>query len=476
MPAAPLRVEPSAAPLAAGLERIRDELELSGALPPQAEEEARDAARRGPPASSGRRDRTGLSLVTIDPPGSRDLDQALLVERRGDGHRVRYAIADVAALVRPGGAVDREARARGVTLYLPDRRSPLHPDVLGEGAASLLPGQDRPALLWTIDLDAAGEAVGVELERATVRSRAALAYGQAQDLIDAGAADEPLTLLREVGERRLTQEAARGGVSLSVPAQRIEHDGSGYRLRYETPLPVERWNAQVSLLTGICAARIMVEGGVGLFRVLAPPEESAVAGLRRSAAALGVPWGSERSYPEVIRALDPASPGHAAFAVRASRLFRGAGYEAWTRAAGDPPPPHAAIAAPYAHVTAPLRRLADRVANEVVLALSRGEEPPAWALEALPVMPDLMRQAGARERAAERLALDYLESVLLAGRVGEVFDATVVDVRDDRPVVQIAEPAVVAGLDARGPRPGERLRVRLTEADPEARRVVFAPV
>jgi exoribonuclease R len=131
----------------------------------------------------------------------------------------------------------------------------------------------------------------------------------------------------------------------------------------------------------------------------------------------------------VIRGLDPANPGHAAFAVRASRLFRGAGYRAWTRAAGEPPPPHAAIAAPYAHVTAPLRRM----------------------------------------------ALDNLESVLLAGRIGEVFDATVVDVRDDRPVVQIADPAVVAQLDTRGPRPGERLRVRLAEADPAARRVVFAP-
>jgi exoribonuclease R len=90
-------------------------------------------------------------------------------------------------------------------------------------------------------------------------------------------------------------------------------------------------------------------------------------------------------------------------------------------------------------------------------------------------MPEVMQRARARERAAERLAVDYLESVLLAGRVGEVFNATVVDVRDDRPVVQIAEPAVVAALDARGPRPGEELRVRLAEADPEARRVVFTP-
>ena len=75
--------------------------------------------------------------MTIDPAGSRDLDQAFHAERRPHGFRVRYAIADVAAFVAPGGALDREAFARGVTLYLPDGRAPLYPDVLGEGAASL---------------------------------------------------------------------------------------------------------------------------------------------------------------------------------------------------------------------------------------------------------------------------------------------------------------------------------------------------
>ena len=472
MPVAPLRVEPAAAALAAGFERIREELEIPAAFPPEAEAEARDAARRGPPPDPDRRDRTGLSLVTIDPPGSRDLDQALLIERRGDGHRVRYAIADVAALVRPGGAIDREARARGVTLYLPDHRTPLHPDVLGEGAASLLPGQDRPALLWTIDLDASGEAVAVELERATVRSRAALAYGQVQERIDAGAAaDEPFAFLREVGERRLAREAARGGVSLSVPAQAIEAAGSGFRLRYETPLPAERWNAQVSLLTGICAARIMIDGGVGLFRVLAPAEESAVAGLRRSAAALGVPWGPRQSYPDVIRGLDPADP-----ATRPSpcgpRACSGARATGLDPRGGRAPPAHAAIAAPYAHVTAPLRRMADRVANEVVLALSGGREPPAVGARGASGHAGGHEPCGSPGASRGARGARLPRERLLAGRVGEVFDATVVDVRDDRPVVQIAEPAVVGGAGPRGRARASALRVRLAEADPAARRVV----
>ena len=102
-------------------------------------------------------DATDVPLVTLDPPGSRDLDQAVHLARRTDGFRVTYAIADVGSFVRPGGVVDAEARRRGQTLYSPDRRTPLHPPVLSEGAASLLPDQLRPAVLWTIDLDDDGE-------------------------------------------------------------------------------------------------------------------------------------------------------------------------------------------------------------------------------------------------------------------------------------------------------------------------------
>ena len=263
-------------------------------------------------------------------------------------------------------------------------------------------------------------------------------------------------------------------MSLTVPAQEAVRDGDRYALRYEVPLPVEDWNAQISLLAGICAARIMIDGGVGLFRTLDPPEPRALEGLRHSARALGVDWPVGASYAQVVRGLDPARPGHAAFAVRASRAMGGAGYAAW-RAGDGEPPAHAAIAAPYAHVTAPLRRLADRAANDVVLALAAGAPVPAWALEALPAMPDVMRDTTARARAAERAAVDYVEAAVLAGRAGEVFDAVVVDVRDDRPVVQLAAPAVLAALDREGPRPGDALRVRLVRADPGARAVVLTP-
>ena len=134
-----------------GLHAIREEAGVTVDFPPAVAEQAAAAAAR--PLDG---ERSELPFVTIDPPGSLDLDQAIHVERRGDGHRVSYAIADVGAFVEPGSALDVEAHARAVTVYAPDAKAPLHPVVLSEGAASLLPGQWRAAALWTLDLDGDG--------------------------------------------------------------------------------------------------------------------------------------------------------------------------------------------------------------------------------------------------------------------------------------------------------------------------------
>src|SRR5207244_4289192 len=124
-------------------DRIRGEFRVPRAFPAPVDAEAAAVARRGPVAPAGgvsaRIDARDVPFVTIDPPGSRDLDQAFHAEPDGTGFRVRYAIADVAAFVEPRGLVDVESFARGVTLYLPDGRAPMLPDLLGEGAASLLP-------------------------------------------------------------------------------------------------------------------------------------------------------------------------------------------------------------------------------------------------------------------------------------------------------------------------------------------------
>jgi exoribonuclease R len=446
-----------------GMGRVRAELGVQIDHPPEVVAAATAAAETAAWRSDGRPDRTSVELVTIDPPGSKDLDQAFAAERRGSGYRVWYAIADVAAFVEPGGVVDQECHRRGLTLYGPDARASLHPPVLSEGAASLLPGDDRPALLWCIDLDAEAVQRSTRLERAVIRSRAQLTYRDALGL----------ELLREIGERRQALEVARGGVSLVMPEQIIEPAGDGYRLAYEAPIDSEESNAQISLLAGMEAARIMLAAGAGLLRTLEGPDDRTLARLRRSAEALGVPWPPSGGYPAFVRSLDPATPAGAALLVQAAHALRSSGYVGFKD--GDRPerPVHAAVAAPYAHVTAPLRRLCDGAANEVVLAEFENRTIPAWAKAELDTLPDVMAKARSRESAYGHAALDLVEALVLKTRVGECFDAVVVDIHEEREraVVQLRDPAVVASVSAGGVKLGEEVAVRLIAADPVGRRI-----
>ncbi|MFI6909024.1 RNB domain-containing ribonuclease [Nonomuraea sp. NPDC050394] len=453
-----------------GFERIRRELKLPEAFAPAALREAERAA----DADRGeRKDLTDLPFVTIDPPGSMDLDQAVHLERRRDGFRVWYAIADVASFVRPGGALDAEAHARGETVYLPDGKVPLHPPVLSEGAASLLPGTTRPAAVWRIDLDAEGRMAGADVQRALVRSRERLDYAYVQAAADTGTADGTLALLEEIGRLRLELERERGGVTLPTPEQEVVADGDGYRLEFRIPLPAEAWNAQISLLTGMAAATMMLDAEVGVLRVLPPPRPADLAKVRRVARALDVPWPDGASYGAVVHGLDPKNPQQAAFLQESKVLLRGSGYVAFD---GEPPAlaEHSAVAAPYAHVTAPLRRLVDRYATEVCLAVAAGEPIPDAIRAALPELPGVMSATGRRAGGVERACVDLVEAFLLRERVGQDFPAVVIDV-DERGTggqVQLVEPAVIARCDGALPL-GERVTVRLAKADPATREIRF---
>ncbi|MEU3447859.1 RNB domain-containing ribonuclease [Streptomyces thermolilacinus] len=480
MPRRQLHVSGAAeAPLRTALRALRNEPDIPKAFPPDVLAEAEAAAKS--PRLPGRDD-TDLPLFTIDPPGSVDLDQAMHLARRADGgYRVHYAIADVGAFVTPSGAVDAEAHRRVLTLYFPDGRVPLHPPVLSEGAASLLPGDAVPALLWRIDLDAYGRRVATEVRRTTVRSRARLDYATVQQRIDAGTAEEPLALLRDIGRLREELEEERGGISLNVPEQEIvEVDGS-YEPVYRAPRPADGWNAQISLLTGMAAADLMTAAGTGVLRTLPTAPDGAVARLRRSAKALGIDWPHHVSYAALVRTLDPNLPRHAAFLQDCTTLLRGAGYTVFTDGNLPVPALHAAVADEYTHCTAPLRRLVDRYAGELCVAAVEGREPPEWVRAALAALPREMAEGGRRANRVERECVDIVESALLMDRVGEVFTGTVVDVRDDDPAtgtVHLEAPAVVARLEgtAGAPLPlGERLDVRLTQAYPGRDKALFVP-
>ncbi|HET6627316.1 MAG TPA: RNB domain-containing ribonuclease [Nocardioidaceae bacterium] len=456
-----------------GIASIQQEMEVSPEFPADVEAEAEQVASN---PKLPELDRTDVPFVTIDPETSMDLDQALHIERDGSGYVVYYAIADVAAFVEPGGAVDVEANKRGETLYGADSKIPLHPKVLSEGAASLLPDQVRPALLWTIKVDATGEGTDANVERALVRSRAKLSYEGVQRDIEAGTADAVFGLLEEVGELRKKREADRGGVSLPLPEQEINIDGDNWSLEFRKMLPVEEWNAQISLLTGMAAASLMVYARVGLLRTLPAPDPRDVQRLHRTAKALQIDWPAEQLYPDFIRSLDPSKPNHAAMVIACTQLLRGSGYVGFN---GEVPaqPEHSALASEYAHVTAPLRRLVDRYALEVCVSLCAETEVPSWVLEKLDQLPKTMQESGRRASMYEGSILALVEAAVLHKHVGESFAGVVVQIDDKDEAkgdVVIQEPAVEANVTGSQKLPlGTDVQVKLVEADVETRSVRF---
>ncbi len=460
---------------------VRAEFGLPAGFPADVLAEAALAARR---PVEGRADATGVELVTIDPPGSMDLDQAVGVVRTANGFRVHYAIADLAAAVEPGGALDSEVRRRGQTVYLPDGSVPLHPPVLSEGVSSLLPDGPRPAALWTIDLDPAGEPTAVDVRRALVRSRARLDYAGVQADLDGGgpAGLHPaIAALPELGRLRRALAVERGAIELELPEQEVVPDGAGgWTVRLRRRLAVEEWNAEISLLTGACAAAAMRTAGIGLLRTLPAPRPDDLAAFRRTALRLGFSWpdgaGTDvRGAARLLSALPLDSAPALAVRRAASTLLRGAGYAAFDTGTPEPPDPgHGGIGAPYAHVTAPLRRLVDRFGTEVCLAVAGGREVPAWVRAALPLLPALMAASDALAGKVERACVDRTEAAVLAGRVGEEFDAVVLRASGERPgEVYVHQPPVLA--PATGvPDAGEPVRVRLAAADPATGRLAFA--
>jgi exoribonuclease R len=201
-----------------------------------------------------------------------------------------------------------------------------------------------------------------------------------------------------------------------------------------------------------------------------PADPESLDRLRRQAQALGVPWPDGATYGDVLAGLDRSLPAAGAFLAAATSLFRGA---AWTTFRGAPPEvtDHAAIGAPYAHVTAPLRRLVDRYGLEVCLAASAGTAVPDWVLDALDGLGADMAAGSQRGAAVDRACTDLVEAAVLAPHVGDVMDALALTETS----VQLMDPAVVAPCDGDPLPVGEPVRVRLVEADLDTRTVRFVP-
>ena len=450
--------------LADGLAEIRAQFRIPASFPAPVLAAAEAAAKRRP---SEHADRTAMPFVTLDPASSTDLDQAFAIEAAGSDLLLHYAIADVAWFVDDGDLLDQEAWQRGETTYLPDGKAGLYPPLLAEGAASLLPDGPRAAVIFTTRVAPDGAVKLQGAERAIIRSRAKLAYENVRD------EDLPADFI-ELARRITDAEDRRGAARVDPPEQEVEHNGDGkFTLRFRPLLPSETRNAAMSLASNLAVADALQAAGTGLFRIMSEPSDFAVKRLRLTAQAFGLDWADATPLAQFEQMLDPADPRHGAFMLAVRRAGEGASYVPFKPGVI---PWHAAMAATYAHATAPLRRLADRYVIRAALAVTNGLPVPAVVSEAFARLPAVMDKAQARSGQVERAVIDLAETAMLSGREGENFAAVITDIGENGARFQLCDLPVVARTTAHDVVPGAAIRVRLDQADPVKRSLAFTRV
>jgi ribonuclease R len=401
---------------------------------PLVEREARTAAERVAAADAGpaRRDLRTLPTFTIDPPTARDFDDAISAEAMEGGTvRVWVHIADVAAHVPAGGAVDREAYRRATSVYVPGLVEPMLPEALSNDACSLVPFQDRLAV--TVELDVRGaEVVRTAFYRSRIRSDARLTYPEV-DAIFAGAAraaapwGEPLAVARGVAAALGAARSAGGALAVesSEPAFAFDDEGAVVGVEAETQTESHRLIEQLMVAANEAVAAFLEARRVpALFRVHERPDAARVARLVEQLEALGVPTPPLPAAPtpqqaadamgEISRLVDEhvtrTGHGRAALTSLVLRALRQARYDA--RNLGH----HGLGSTAYCHFTSPIRRYPDLICHRALLAaLGAGEDAPTApsVLGAAEWCSERERGASATERAAD----DVARAFLLAARL-----------------------------------------------------------
>jgi ribonuclease R len=379
-------------------------------------------------------DRTALPFVTVDGPSTKDLDQALFLEPDGDGVACWYAIADVTHFVRPGSALFAEAMRRGASYYLPGYSVPMLPRELSEGLISLNAGVDRRALIFHHRVGPDGQLRGTRLERARIRSRAKLAFGDVQALLDAPAASPhrdadfagSLRLLPRVGRARMALAEERGLVRYRREEVQLVLDGEGVGLAAMEVVrdEVEAWNEQLSLMCNAEGGRLLREcalpGVQPIYRVQPGPDAARLEAFARLTLAVarrhGVPTATWTWQPQhepladFLRRLPRARAG-----TKEDRLARALARQAvmvnLRSEYSTEPGPHAGVGAePYARFSAPMRELVGVFLHKEAVELLSGAAPSPEEDERLRAE---VVQIANRSRQVQRKVTDLANELVL---------------------------------------------------------------
>ncbi len=386
--------------------------------------EVSNAVSRSP---GSRRDLTELTTFTVDPATARDFDDAVSVDRRGDGYQLWVHIADVAAHVKPGSGLDLEAAERANSTYVPGTVEPMLPRGLSDGACSLAPGVERLAVTTEIELSGDGRVGRVQFYRSLIRSDARLDYDQLDEIF-AGRAEAPSAVREQVATARELAEnlgSVRGETALEVDSREPEFvfDPDGYVISAKGVPQTEahRLIERLMILTNEQVAEVMEKRrSPMIYRVHEQPDPQRIEQLVEQLASLDLPT------PPLPKPFGPSEATR--LAASASRMLvdeakrRGHGRSAYTSLIlrslkqaqySDRNLGHAGLASPaYCHFTSPIRRYADLIAHRALLAaMGEGEEAPSRAQVA-----DAAVHCSEREREAskiERTADDVCSAFLL---------------------------------------------------------------
>jgi ribonuclease R len=455
------------------LEKILVREGLGDDYPTEALNDARAAVQRVErSAHDGRVDLTALPLPAIDPEDARDHDDAIWAEPLGDGYRLWIAIADVAEFVAVGGALDGEARARGCSVYLPDRAVPMLPPDLSSTACSLLPGKDRLCLFVTAELDLRGRVRSFEVGEGRMRSAATLTYPELAASLgwsERGPKSRRAAELRtgllaadEIARKLRRRRLRRGALDLDLPEARVELDEKrgapvdvcrraqdpGVRRAYQL---VEEF---MLLANELVAEWLGEREAPAVYRVHAAPDPTKLERLRDVAGKLGAPADPEQMLTPAGASRWLASlrehPRRGVLEMLLLRSLKQAAYDVTNVG-------HFGLASPaYLHFTSPIRRYPDLLVHRTVKALLGGVSPDRSeaALERLRASAAL---ASARERATaevEREVLDLYRALVMRDRLGERFEGTVGGIGSsglyvtlDQPFVDVMVPYDALGLD-----------------------------
>lgn len=429
------------------------------------------AARLRRAAAANRRDLRDVPLPTIDPEDARDHDDAVWVERHGDGYRAWIAIADVSEYVQPGMALDEEALARGCTIYLPDRAIPMLPAALAADLCSLLPEQERLTLCVIADLDAEANVASFEIVEGLMRSHAMLTYGgvaRALGFTDKGpqsmqaeAMKKELRVLDELARKLRKKRMARGALDLDLPEAKVVLDpdtGAPVDVVRRAQDPgIKRAYSMIEelmLLANETVARFLGQKkSPTVYRVHAKPDPEKLERLGLVARKLGVeidldalsePRGVSRWLAKIQK-----HPRRSVLEMLLLRSLKQAVYDITNVG-------HFGLASEaYVHFTSPIRRYPDVEIHRAVKRLVRGGKPdttPA-ALEAL---AQAATRASTRERAAmeiEREVVDLHRALLMRDRIGDTLEGTVTALVGAGVYVSLDEPYVdvLVRFEALGP-------------------------